>query len=154
MTDRAVVIGVGNPWRGDDGAGLEVARRLAAHAPDGVRIVQRGGGDQLGLLDAWADAERAIVIDAASSGAPAGAVHRFDATAAPLPAPFLASNSHTFGVAEAVELARVLGRLPRSLQIYAIEGESFAAGRGLTPGVQRAVQGVVDELRGVWPAGP
>ena len=49
-------------------------------------------------------------------------------------------------MAEAVELARVLDRLPHALTVYAIEGQTFELGVGLTPAVDRAVDRIVQEL--------
>jgi hypothetical protein len=49
-------------------------------------------------------------------------------------------------VADAVELSRALGRLPRSLDVYAIEGASFTAGDQLTPVVERAVESLAAAL--------
>ena len=81
-----------------------------------------------------------MVVDAAASGAPPGSVRRFEAHAAPLPAHLLRSSTHAFGVAEAIELARALGRLPPILDVYAIEGSDFSAGAGLSPPVAAAVE--------------
>jgi hydrogenase maturation protease len=131
------VIGVGNPWRGDDGAGLEVARRVG-----GVPYK----GDGTGLIDVWDHAADVVVVDAAAAAVAPGTIHRFDAAASPLPARSLRSSSHHFGVADAVELARSLDRLPARLTVYAIEGEDFAAGHELSPAVRRAVDQVVGEL--------
>jgi hydrogenase maturation protease len=136
-----IVIGVGNAWRGDDGAGLAVARRLRALSPDGVEV-REVEGDATALVEAWAGADRVVVVDAAASGAPPGTVRRFDARSGPLPARHLRSSTHAFGVPDAVELARALGRLPGRLDVYAIEGASFTAGDRLSPAVERAV----DEL--------
>jgi Ni,Fe-hydrogenase maturation factor len=47
-----LVIGIGNPDRGDDAAGLAVARNVRAAAPAGVAVIELDG-DQLALLDAW-----------------------------------------------------------------------------------------------------
>ena len=47
--------------------------------------------------------------DAVASSTEAGAVHRFEATARPLPATFAQTSTHYFGLPEAVELARALG---------------------------------------------
>ena len=58
----------------------------------------------------------------------------------------LRSSTHAFGVADAVELARALGRLPGRLDVYAIEGASFAAGDRLSPAVERAVAELAAEL--------
>jgi hydrogenase maturation protease len=131
------VIGLGNAARGDDAAGLIAARRL-----NGVEHE----GDPLALLDVWDGAESVVVIDAVRSGAVPGTIHRFDA-AEPLPAALRSSTStHAVGLAEAVELARALGRLPARLTVYGIEGERFEAGTGLTPAVSAAVEAVVDAV--------
>jgi hydrogenase maturation protease len=98
------------------------------------------------LLDLWAGADHAIVVDAARSGAPPGTVRRFDATAGPLPAGITRSSTHLFGVADAVELARALGRLPAHLDVYAIEGQDFSAGTGLTAAVEQAVAALARSL--------
>jgi hydrogenase maturation protease len=141
------VIGVGNRWRHDDGAGIEVARRLAAEPSEGVRVVIHDRGDVSSLADDWRTGEAAVVVDAASSGGGAGVIHRFDSTVSPLPAHASRTSSHAFGVAEAVELARAIDRMPRSLVVYAIEGSCFDVGVGLTPEVERAVERLVAELR-------
>jgi hydrogenase maturation protease len=140
---RVVVIGVGNSFRCDDAAGLEVARRL--EPLDGAQVHAREG-DLAGLVDLWDDAASVIVIDAASSGAPPGTIHRFDAISDPLPTGLL-SSTHAFGVAEAIELARALGRLPASFTVYAIEGTRFEVGQGLSPEVEAATSKLVDELQ-------
>jgi hydrogenase maturation protease len=141
-----IVIGVGNAWRGDDGAGLAVARRLREAAPAGLEV-REVEGDASVLVDAWAGADRVVVVDAAESGAPPGSVRRFDAVAEPLPARGVRSSTHAFGVPDAIELSRALGRLPTRLDVYAIEGERFEAGERLTPEVERAVGELVEELR-------
>jgi hydrogenase maturation protease len=142
-----LVIGVGNPWRGDDAAGLEVARRLESL---GVRAIAHEG-DGSGLLSHWDGVDAVVVVDAATSGAAPGTVHRFDASAGPLPTRLSSSSTHALGVPEAIELARALGRLPQALVVYAIEGESFDAGEGLTHAVERAVTQLVEELRSAQP---
>jgi hydrogenase maturation protease len=140
-----MVIGVGNAWRGDDGAGLAVARRLRELSPAGVEVRELEG-DATALVDTWSGAERVVVIDAAESGAPPGTVQRFDARLQPLPVRSLRSSTHAFGVSDAVELARALGRLPDRLDVYAIEGASFTAGEHLSPAVGRAVAELASEL--------
>ncbi len=142
------VIGVGNAWRHDDAAGIEVVRRLADGRLAGVRTVIHDRGENLLVLaDEWRAGEIAVVVDAASSGTRAGEIHRFDATTSSLPAWTSRASSHAFGIADAVELARALDRMPRSLTVYAIEGSCFEFGCGLTPDVERAVDLLVAELR-------
>ena len=140
-----ILIGVGNGWRGDDGAGLAVARRVRELAPAGVEV-REVEGDATALVDVWWGAGHVVVVDAAQSGAAPGTVRRFDVGSQPLPARSLRSSTHAFGVADAVELARSLDRLPGRLDVYAIEGVSFVAGDSLSPSVERAVAELADAL--------
>jgi hydrogenase maturation protease len=140
------VIGVGNPWRGDDGAGLAVARRLRGTLPDGVDVLEREG-EPTSLLDAWEDADALWLVDAVSSGAPPGTLHRLDAAEQELPAGMFGASTHHFGLAEAVELARALGRLPRHTVVFGVEGASFDTGEGLTPEVDAAAARAAEAVR-------
>ena len=138
-----LVIGLGNEYRRDDAVGLLVARRLKEVAPQHVRVVEESGWGTA-LIDRWKDAEAVILIDAAHSGARPGTVHRLDGHSEPIPSGFFRCSTHAFGVGEAVELARALGRLPRCLVVYGIEGKTFETGLGLSPEIQKAVQQVVE----------
>jgi hydrogenase maturation protease len=138
-----VVIGVGNPYRGDDAVGHEVVRRLGQElgACEQVRLLLESG-EGTRLMAAWQGAETAMLIDAVWSGAEPGTVHRFDAVTQPIQGVWWRTSTHTFGVAEAIALARILQELPARLLVYGIEGGSFAPGTGLS----RAVAGVVPEV--------
>jgi hydrogenase maturation protease len=139
-----VVIGIGNAYRSDDGAGLIVAERLRAEAPDLAVVANEQ--EPLRLIDAWDGADLALVVDAVSSGAASGTIHRFDATKDLPPVTVFHGSTHAIGVWDAIALARTLGRLPRRVLVYGIEGERFSAGNGLTPAVAAAVESLVPEL--------
>ena len=147
MTDDeqplALVVGIGNRDRGDDGFGPAVAHWLSGRVPSTVRILERSG-DVLALIEDWDHIPSVIFIDAMAPISQPGRVHRFDLTDSPLPIGFAPPSSHTFGVAETVELARSLGRLPKFLAAYLVEGECFKTGAPLSP----------DEARKVTPAWP
>lgn len=113
------VIGCGNLDRGDDGAGLLVARRLRAM---GIPALEANG---LTLLDLWEPDDDVILVDAVSGGN--GDDGAFGST-------------HGLGVAEAIELARSLGRLPARLRVYGIEGQRFGMGDEMSPEVAQAVE--------------
>ena len=143
LTDT-LVIGLGNSFRGDDGAGPAVARALRDEVRARVRVYE---GEPVGLIEDWTGADAVIVIDAVSSDAPPGTIHRLDALAEPIPAALSQGSTHAFGLAETIELARALDRLPPQLNVLGIEGERFAAGQELSPPVQAAVEHVRRELR-------
>jgi len=140
-----VVIGVGNAFRGDDGAGLAVVEGLRGRLPAEVEVVACEE-EPTRLMDAWAGAEAVFIVDAVASGADAGAVHRFDASTDRIPARVFRSSTHAFGVPEAIELSRALGTLPARVHVYGIEGAVFDAREGLSAPVRAAVDTVVEEL--------
>jgi len=139
-----LVIGIGNPDRGDDVVGLAAARRVRDAAPRGV-TVRELDGDQLRLLDAWDDADEVYVVDAVCSGGPPGATYRFDASR-PLGARFRQRGTHTFSLAEVIELGRALHRLPAQLVGYGIEGATFTLGTGPSAEAEAAARAVADQI--------
>jgi hydrogenase maturation protease len=140
-----LVIGIGNAFRGDDGVGVLVARRLRELALSGLTVLEQSG-EGAALVEAWTGTDRVIVVDAISSGGRPGTIHRLEVDRHPLPAHFSSSSTHAFGLAEAVELARRLDRLPASLVIYGIEGQSFNLGQDLSPEAEAAADKVVDQI--------
>ncbi len=140
------MIGVGNPLRGDDAVGCAVAARLRERLPEGLTVMEHTG-EGGSLAACWEGFERVVIADAARSGAPAGTIHRFD-TSRPLPAAVGSLSSHGLGVASAIELARILGSLPRELVVYAVEGESFELGQDLSAKVAAAAGALADRILG------
>jgi len=166
VTDGAtIVIGVGNPDRGDDAVGPEVAARLAEVDLPGLVI--RSGTDPLDLVHLWEGAQVAVVVDAVLSGAEPGRItvhevgaRRPDGGPADGSAPGgrRGPGTHTFGVLGAVALARALGRLPARVVLVGVEVSTVAIGAPLSPEVSRAVPGalqvVLELITGAdYPAG-
>ncbi len=115
---RVRVIGLGTRF-GDDASGLLVAEGLAESlAESGLEAVSCGR--PVDLLEALDGAEAAVLVDATRSGLEPGTVHE------PAPEALCEArpvSSHGLGVAEALALARALGRLPERLAIVGIEAE-------------------------------
>jgi hydrogenase maturation protease len=122
-----LVVGIGNPDRGDDAIGPIVARLLAGRVAPDVVVLERSG-DMVGLIEDWSGRDGVILIDAAAMVKAPGTVYRFDLLHDVLPTGLTLASTHAFGVADAVALARALGRLPGRLIIYAVEGTEFAPG--------------------------
>lgn len=134
---KVVCIGVGNPFRRDDGFGQAVVERLRGQIPRWVTLrLEIGDGTE--LLNAWNGADYAILVDAMQSGTP-GTIYRLDAKKEKLPGRFSRSSTHAFGIIEAIALARAMGELPAELIIYGIEALDFSVGTGLSPEVAEAV---------------
>ena len=148
---RTVVVGVGNEFRRDDGAGPEVIARLRALQPvdaslSGVTLAL-SDGEPGRMIDLWEGARLAVVIDAVRDATmPPG--HRYQLTADAVPdLADSAASSHSIGFSDTVELARVLGRLPERLMVLAVVGRDFSFGTELTAEVAAAVAELVEQVR-------
>ena len=140
---RILVIGVGNEYRSDDAVGLIVARHLRKLSLENVTIIEESG-EGANLMDSWKGADTVILIDAASSGASPGTIHRIDARAQRIPRGLFRYSTHAFSVGEAVELARAMDRLPPRMFLYGIEGASFDEGMMLSRVVEKSARRVIE----------
>ncbi len=143
MTGRVLVLGLGNPDRGDDGIGAAVVQRLAGRVPGDVRLAIVGG-DLLSAIDDWSGCDAVICIDAAARLTAPGRIHRIDLGTETLPPDFACASSHEFGLAESIALARALDVAPAQIIIYAVEGGCFSTGAALTADVAAACGRVAD----------
>ena len=135
---QAVVIGVGNEFRRDDGAGPAVVARLRGQLPDNICLLV-SDGEPTRLIEAWAGAPVAVIVDAVR-GEPAvpGRLHRLvlhqaDAAVAPQ------ASSHGLGLDDAIRLAHALDRMPGMLILHAVEAADLSQGTGLTPAVAATI---------------
>ena len=143
-TARLVVIGVGNRDRGDDAVGPVVCDLLRESGPPHIdTVVFEGPMFDLSLH--WEPADQVVIVDATAPDGHPGRTTWIDALDARLVAP-RAVSTHVVDVSSAIELARVLDRLPAQLTIAAIEGAEFEFGAPLTPAVLRAAGRVVATL--------
>jgi hydrogenase maturation protease len=147
---RTVVIGVGNPYRGDDGVGIEAARALRELLPDAVEVVEHDG-EPAALIDVWEGSAITYVIDAVRADDAPGTIHRIELDrtgAVVVPHSPRRDSSHALGLGDAVDLARVLERLPDRLVVLGVTGDSFALGDTLSRPVHDAIDKVASEVAG------
>ncbi|MGA9407895.1 MAG: hydrogenase maturation protease [Bacteroidota bacterium] len=152
MLSSVLIIGVGNEFRSDDAAGVLIARAIEEKKLPDVLVIE-GSGEGAALMEAWSEADNVFLIDAVSSGAVPGTVHRVDARIKPLPKELVLFSTHAFGVAQAVELARSMNTLPPKLVLFGVEGKNFSSGTNLSfevlAVVQRITQMLLDEISSV-----
>jgi hydrogenase maturation protease len=141
VTTEAVVVGIGNPFRKDDGIGPAVATQIERQSLPGVRVVI-SDGEPAGLLEAWAGADLAVVVDAIyRMPASPGRIHRL--TASQLESGGTAASSHGFGLPDALRLGRALEQLPGRVVVFAVEAADTGAGTELSKPVAAALPEVV-----------
>jgi len=152
---RTVVVGVGNEFRRDDGAGPEVIARLRALQPGDASLsgvtLALSDGEPGRMIDLWEGARLAVVVDAVrDSSMPPGHLYRVAVDALTGVVDGVAdsaASSHSIGLGDTVELARALGRLPARLTVLAVVGRDFGFGTSLTPEVAIAVGELVEQVR-------
>jgi hydrogenase maturation protease len=142
---RITVIGVGNPYRRDDGAGPAVVEGLRHRCLPNVELAECDG-EPTRLLDLWSGAELAVVVDAVRTEPPRpGTIHRRS-----LQHPSLGrggvAGSHAVDFGDAVALAAALDRLPNQMLLYLVETADTSAGIGLSPPVAAAVAELTAEI--------
>ncbi len=146
MSDALLVLGVGNPLLGDDGAGAWVIEQLAQRAlPPGVRV-EDAGTPGLGL-PLWLDGQATVIlVDAAHLGETPGAWRRFAPDDVRLMASGGALSLHEPGLADGLALAQALQQWPEHLVLYGVQPQACELGQGLSPAVQSRLPEVVEAI--------
>jgi len=143
VKEDAVVVGIGNPWRGDDAVGWLVAERVAEVVGEEVRVVQVDG-EPGRLLDTWDGARLAVVIDGMRTGRQVGTVIVFSADE--VRRAEASHSTHGIGLAYAVQLGTVLGRVPEELVVVGVEVGEVVVGQPMTPEVESALDGATAQV--------
>ena len=137
---RLLILGYGNPLRGDDGFGWQAAAQLAAriHQPN----VEIRALDQLTpeLAEPIGAAERVIFIDAAREGLPGVLIEE------PVQPAAAASFTHQLTPATLLALARQLYGRAAAATLYSVAGESFDYREGLSRSVETALATLCQKL--------
>jgi hydrogenase maturation protease len=157
MSAPAVVIGIGNRFRRDDGAALRLIEMLSDRVPTSVLLVE-SDGEPTRLIDSWTDVDLAVVVETVRRGKPPGTVAAVAwETWTGAPAAIHRENgSHSLGVIEAIALSDAVGHMPGRLRLIGIEPEDVGWGEGLSPavamGVDNAARLVLDYVGATPPA--
>jgi hydrogenase maturation protease len=143
VSDRTLVLGMGNPILSDDGFGLVVAERLLAlPLPAGVEVIQSEVAG-LRLLELMRDFDKVIIVDALKSDRTPGDIVRFEGT--DFKGGHRYGSAHSIGLATALELGEKLGyKMPGQIVAFAVEAEDVETfGETLSEPVEAACGEVV-----------
>ena len=135
-----LIIGWGNPLRGDDGFGRLAAERLAELLPEAEVLAVHQLTPE--LMEPISRAVRVVFIDASADGEPGelrcgvvvASTNAEAFTHHATPAGLLAGAQSLYGCAPPAVL-------------YSVRGESFEFGEGLTAGVRKALEDLVAKSR-------
>lgn len=146
---KIALIGIGNMFRKDDAVGIHIARKLQDVSGEHIDIIE-ASGEGTELINAWADYQLVYIFDAVMNQGETGRIYRLEASKERFPTDFFKYSSHAFSLAEAVELSRILDKLPDKLIVFGVEGSDYGFGEELSEKVaqasERVVLQVIEEL--------
>jgi hydrogenase maturation protease len=146
--EKSLVLGLGNPFRGDDGVGTSVIAALKGQDQPPNVVVMDGGTPGLETVLIWQGYQRVIIVDAADMGMQPGSWKRFKLGEAVFPVGESAMQGtlHSAGLAEALALAEALEIMPPELVFYGVQPASTGWSADLTEAVNAAVPALCEAI--------
>lgn len=151
---KVLIGGIGNIFHGDDGFGVEVAKRLLAERfPEDVRVVDfgiRGYDFAFALLDGY---ETTIIVDAVHRGGAPGTLYLIEVDPKDVVGDGGPADAHAMNPSRVVQFAKQLGGPMGRVLLLGCEAESFGSeeegAMGLSPAVEAAVEPALGRIRGL-----
>lgn len=143
---KALIIGIGNGFRKDDGIGLEIARLIKERDYPDLSVME-STGDITNYIDDFNEFELLIIADSIKNAADPGMSVRIDISE--LTDDFKLSpniSTHWPGIFETLKLASNIGVLPPKTIIFGVAGIDFSNGIGISPILSGSIQSIVDEI--------
>jgi len=142
-----VVVGLGNLLMSDEGAGVYVVRELMTRSecPSHVDLVELGSS-LMGAVHAIAGRRKAVLVDCAHMGEPAGTMRRFSPDEVVSTKTQTCFSLHEGDLLGALELSRKLGEYPMEVVIFGIQPEKIWLGDGLSPALRERLGDYVEMI--------
>jgi len=147
-------MGLGNLLLQDEGIGVHIVRRLKKlDLPENVTVIEAGTAtlDTLLIHD---KITTLIVIDAARTGHKSGTIYKAAFKAAEINklAENLSNNSqlslHQLGLAQALDIAKKIGRAPEQIRIIVVEPEKIDYSLELTEILKQKIPEIIETVLG------
>jgi hydrogenase maturation protease len=120
-------------------------QKLKAEVFSEAQVIE-ASGEGASLIEYMKDRECVLMFDAVYSGAKPGTILRFEVHNESIPTKFFNYSTHAFSVAEAIELARAMNQLPKTLLLYGVEGQNFGSGTELSSEVRNAIPEIIEKV--------
>lgn len=140
-----IIVGIGNPYRGDDAAGWAVIDGLKDTIGSAIELIKERGG-VAELIDIFSRYKSVYLVDACRSGGFVGSWRRIDVHKQPIMEENAQTSTHGFSLSQAISLAKNLDQLPNKLILYAINGDNYSISNELSPAVAKSVDSVIKAI--------
>jgi hydrogenase maturation protease len=146
MRPATLILGLGNPLRGDDGVGPRVVEELTRRSlPEGVTALDGGTGG-LDLLRLMERSKRVVIVDAADVGREPGQYVRFTPDQVRLTGASSTLSLHHAGLSEVLTLADALGLDLPEMVIFGVQPAEIGWNEGLSPAVAATLSALADAV--------
>jgi len=154
--ERLLIIGLGNPLMGDDGAGIYIVEELKkSDLPEYVDVID-GGTAGVGLIDLMTGYSRVIVVDAVrEEGHFPGCISQREVSLIKLQSQEILKqvqndgcSLHETELTSVLRLMQTLGMKIPEITIVGIPAVNIAPGIGLSEECRRYMQEAIKRLRG------
>lgn len=147
---KIVIIGIGNLLYSDERIGVHVVNELKGKTlPSNVKVFDCGTNG-IAVLEAMDGAEKAIIVDAVSSGKEPGTIHIYtvEELAKMDGRLFKLVSLHQFDLIAALELARITNayKIPTKIVIIGVEAKSLKYSMELSDEVKKAIPKVIKTI--------
>ncbi|MBT3260910.1 hydrogenase maturation protease [bacterium] len=143
--NKVLIIGVGNPYRKDDGIGPYIIKLLQTQKEIEADLLD-GGTDGLTLIDYIKEYTQVILIDAVNMGKPAGEIVCFSPAEVQLKIKNDSLSTHGFGLAEVLKLVKELD-IKTKIQIIGIQPQDISFGEGLSKVINDKISEVIKIIK-------
>lgn len=143
---RVLVLGIGNLLLSDEAVGVRAIEAFEKRfdVPDFVDIMD-GGTAGMELMEAMADRDHIIIVDAVLASEPAGSV--IVLRDKEVPALFTKKISpHQLGLADVLSALHLTDEFPKRLTLIGVIPESLEPSIGLTPKVEKSLDIALDQI--------
>jgi len=154
--ERLLILGLGNPLMGDDGAGIQIVEELKkSDLPEYVDVID-GGTAGVGLIDLMTGYSRVIVVDAVrEEGHFPGCISQREVSLIKLQSQEILKqvqndncSLHEMELTSVLRLMKTLGIPIPEITIVGIPAVNIAPGIGLSEECRRYMQEAIKRLRG------
>ena len=145
---RVLILGIGNTLLTDEAVGVRVVEALldAYDLPPGIQAVD-AGTSSMDMLDAIADVDLLVVLDAVKAGKPLGTLVRLSGDEVPV---FFRKklSPHQVGLSDVLASLEFAGCRPKDIVVIGVEADNFGLGLEMTPLIAARVPEMVALLVG------
>ena len=145
MIDNTFIIGIGNPFRRDDGIGHIILKTLKKDYPQINAILSNEDTDGLDLLEKIKQYKNTIIVDAVEMGEKPGSIKIFTPNEAQFKIKSDSMSTHGIGLPFTIKLMEQI-KIKRNVIVIGIQTKDITYGEGLSPELKNSVSSVCKKI--------